>query len=192
MLNAENYKVPNNEPQVPLPVELVSFDAKLRNGKVALTWVTAQEKNNRGFELQRSQNGRDFTSFGFVAGHGTSSVRHEYSAEDAQPLAGTSYYRLKQIDNDGSVSYSQLVAVKNGRTAEVTVFPNPMDDVLNVRLASPGADAEVVVSDMMGRVVLRGKLSADGTFNTSSLRSGNYIVTVTNGAEKTNHKVTKR
>ncbi|WP_176133035.1 T9SS type A sorting domain-containing protein [Hymenobacter sp. CRA2] len=192
LLNAENYKVPNNEPQVPLPVELVSFDAKLRNGKVALTWVTAQEKNNRGFELQRSQNGRDFTSFGFVAGHGTSSVRHEYSAEDAQPLAGTSYYRLKQIDNDGSVSYSQLVAVKNGRTAEVTVFPNPMDDVLNVRLASPGADAEVVVSDMMGRVVLRGKLSADGTFNTSSLRSGNYIVTVTNGAEKTNHKVTKR
>ncbi|UYZ59617.1 T9SS type A sorting domain-containing protein [Hymenobacter latericus] len=200
---AENYKTPTvpdpiigirvpGTPQPPLPVELVSFDAKLRNGKVYLNWATAQEKNNRGFEVERSQNGSEFASIGFRAGHGTSAQRHEYSLVDEQPLGGVSYYRLKQLDNDGKVNYSPVLTVKNGRVADVAVYPNPVDDVLNVRLSQGGADADVVVSDLLGRIVLRGKLSANGTFNTSSLQPGNYVVTITSGAEKVTRKVTKR
>ncbi|KUG08442.1 hypothetical protein ASU33_09760 [Solirubrum puertoriconensis] len=200
---AENYKTPTipdpivgirvpGQPQPPLPVELVSFEAKLRNGKVYLNWATAQEKNNRGFEVERSQNGNEFASIGFKAGHGTSAQRHEYSLVDEQPLAGVSYYRLKQIDNDSKFNYSPVLTVKNGRVADVAVYPNPVDDVLNVRLSQGGTDAEVVVSDLLGRTVLRGKLSANGTFNTSSLQPGNYVVTITSGAEKVTRKVTKR
>ncbi|WP_162910481.1 T9SS type A sorting domain-containing protein [Hymenobacter oligotrophus] len=200
---AENYKTPTvpdpiigirlpGQPQPPLPVELVSFDAKLHNAKVYLNWATAQEKNNRGFEVERSQNGTEFASIGFKAGHGNSARRHEYSLVDEQPLAGVSYYRLKQIDNDGTVNYSPVLTVKNGRVADVAVYPNPVEDALNVRLSHGGTDADVVISDLLGRTVMSGKLSANGTFNTSNLKPGNYIVTISNGVEKVTRKVTKR
>lgn len=192
LLNAENYKVPNNQPQTPLPVELVSFTAQLRNGKVKLDWATAQEKNNLGFDIERSQNGENFRKIDFVAGKGNTTSRQEYSREDVAPLAGTSYYRLKQIDTDGTAHYSKMVAVYNGTKPEVSVYPNPVADVLHVSLGATSLDTQVMVTDMMGRTVLQGKLALDGTFSLGSLKAGNYIVTVTNGGEKTSHKVVKQ
>ena len=192
LLNAENYKVPNNQPQTPLPVELVSFTAQLRDGKVKLDWATAQEKSNKGFDIERSQDGRSFRAIDFVAGQGTSTSRHEYSREDAAPLAGTSYYRLKQIDTDGTFHYSKMVVVHNGGKSDVTVYPNPVVDVLNISLGAASLDTQVVVTDLMGRTVLQGKLGLDGTFSLRSLKAGNYIVTVINGGEKTSHKVVKQ
>jgi hypothetical protein len=193
LLNAENYKVPNNQPQNPLPVELVSFTAKLRNGRVLLEWATAQEKNNKGFEIQRSSDkGATFTALGFRNGNGTTSNRSEYEFEDARPVSGLSYYRLKQVDTDGTPHFSKMIAVDNSAKDVVSVYPNPVGNQLNVRLTGANTEASVVVMDMMGRKVLSGKLAADGTFDTSSLKTGNYIVTVTSGAETTTHKVVKQ
>lgn len=192
LLNAENYKVPNNQPQVPLPVELVSFTAQLRDGRVNLNWVTAQEKNNRGFEVERSQDNRTFGKIGYREGHGTSTSRNEYNLVDETPLAGVSYYRLKQIDTDGTSHYSKTVVVRNGGKLEVTVYPNPVYSQLNVRLNGATTDATVVVTDMMGRAVMNGKLSMDGSFDVSRLKAGNYIVTISSGGEKTSHKIVKQ
>jgi trimeric autotransporter adhesin len=194
LLNAENYKVPNNQPQTPLPVELKSFTAKLNNGKVLLDWTTAQERNNRGFDVERSLDGKNFTKLGFVEGHLTSTVEHDYSFVDARPLAGTSYYRLRQVDTDGKYAYSPMVSVRNTTKGqgEVAVYPNPVADQVNVRLTSGDADATVVVTDLMGRTVLSGKLATDATFDVSSLKPGNYILTVISAAGKTNHKIVKQ
>lgn len=192
LLNAENYKVPNNQAQNPLPVELVSFTAELRNGQVELNWATAQEKSNLGFDIERSQDGKDFQKIGFVEGSGNTTSRREYKHTDVAPLMGTTYYRLKQLDTDGKHHYSVMAAVFNGDKMSVTVYPNPVTDVLRVSLGTASADAKVVVTDLMGRTVLQGKLNADNTFSVASLKPGNYIVTVTNGGAKTNHKVVKQ
>ncbi|WP_165903806.1 T9SS type A sorting domain-containing protein [Hymenobacter gummosus] len=194
LLNAENYKVPNNQAQTPLPVELISLTAKLNNGRVLVDWATAQEKNNRGFEVQRSTDGENFTTLGFRAGKGNTTVAQRYSFEDGRPVVGTAYYRLKQIDLDGKVVYSTMAAVNNTGKGEVavTVYPNPAVDKLNVHISNGDTDAAVVVTDLMGRTVLSGKLSSDGAFDVSNLKAGNYIVTVTSASGKTNHKIVKQ
>ncbi|MCC3159475.1 T9SS type A sorting domain-containing protein [Hymenobacter sp. 15J16-1T3B] len=192
LLNAENYKVPNNQPQTPLPVELVSFTAKLRNGRVQLNWLTAQEKNNRGFEVQRSQNGRDFQTIGFVAGRGNTTVQTEYSSEDAQPLMGVSYYRLRQLDTDGTPHILPAVSIRNGGKLEAAVYPNPVTDKLTIRVSGASSEATVQVTDLMGRAVLSGKLALDGGFDMSRLKSGTYVVTISSGDEKVSHKVIKQ
>ncbi|WP_165822235.1 T9SS type A sorting domain-containing protein [Hymenobacter edaphi] len=192
LLNAENYKVPNNQPQTPLPVELVSFTAKLRNGRAYLNWVTAQEKNNRGFEVQRSQNGRDFQTIGFVNGRGNTTTQSEYNHEDAQPLTGVSYYRLRQLDTDGTPHILPAVSIRNGGKLEVSMYPNPVTDKLNVRVSGASSAATVQVTDLMGRVVLNGKLGLDGAFDVTRLKAGTYIVTVSSDGEKVSQKIVKQ
>ncbi|GAB3838486.1 hypothetical protein GCM10028821_40220 [Hymenobacter jeollabukensis] len=192
LLNAENYKVPNNQPQTPLPVDLVSFTAKLRNGRTHLNWVTAQEKNNRGFEVQRSQDGREFKTIGFVDGRGNTTSQSEYNHEDAQPLTGVSYYRLRQLDTDGTPHILPVVSIRNGGKLEVSMYPNPVADKLNVRVSGASSDATVQVTDLMGRLVLNGKLGMDGAFDVTSLKTGTYIVTVGSGDEKVSQKIVKQ
>ena len=85
-LSAENYLVPNNQPLTPLPVQLVSFTAQLRNKQVNLNWVTASEKNSRSFDVQRSSNGQTFTTVLTKAAQGNTSARTTYDAVDRQPL----------------------------------------------------------------------------------------------------------
>ncbi|GAA4384172.1 hypothetical protein GCM10023186_26100 [Hymenobacter koreensis] len=192
LLNAENYKVPNNQPQVPLPVELVSFTAKARNGRVVLDWVTAQEKNNQGFEVLRSRDGRNFSKIGFVEGRGTTSARTAYNYVDNAPLNGTSFYRLKQLDTDGNFSLSPVQAVVVGDAAEMALFPNPVVDVLNITLGDAAADARVTVSDLLGRTVLSQPLPANGQVDLRTLKPGTYLVNVVNGKQRLSRKVVKQ
>ncbi|WP_460676511.1 LamG-like jellyroll fold domain-containing protein [Hymenobacter coalescens] len=122
----------------PLPVELVRFTAERRGADAWLRWTTAQETNNAYFEVQASVDGQAFRPLGRVAGHGTSAVSHEYQFVD-QNLAryhhAVVYYRLRQVDLDGSQHESDIVTLAvpaAGLTAEV--FPNPATEQLTVRL----------------------------------------------------------
>lgn len=193
LLNAENYRVPSNQPLTPLPVELLSFTAQLRNGQVNLNWVTASEKNNRGFEIQRSQDGKIFSTIAYKEGRGTTSARTSYDAVDKQPLAGLSYYRLKQLDADGAVSFSPPVAIKNAGLAEATFYPNPTSGPLTISL--PQAQTEnglkVSITDLTGRVMVQQALSPSGEVDMSKLQAGTYIVTVGEGNTKITRKVVK-
>jgi hypothetical protein len=96
-----------------LPVELISFTGSIQNGLVNLTWVTASELNNYGFEVERSYNARNFEPIGFVLGNGTTSMQHTYRFADADKKGNEAYYRLRQVDFDGSYEYSPVIIVRN-------------------------------------------------------------------------------
>jgi hypothetical protein len=119
---APGQTTPGGTKITPLPVELVSFTAAKRNGEVALAWETASEQNNTGFEVQSSVDGKNFEAVAFVAsknGNATSLQRYAYSHKTAGK-EGLVYYRLKQVDMDGTVEYFTAKVVDLGRaTASV-------------------------------------------------------------------------
>ncbi|UOR03597.1 T9SS type A sorting domain-containing protein [Hymenobacter aerilatus] len=197
---AENYLTPTVPeavpayvaPGTPLPVELKSFAAKLTAGGVKLDWATASEKNNKGFEVQRSQDGEQFAALQFVKGHGSKASATVYSALDVQPLSGTSYYRLKQVDEDGTFAYSPVAAITNTEAArEATFYPNPAHDVLNISANEPLVGARVTVADLTGRIVLTSTLDATNRVSLSTLRTGTYLVTVETNTGKIIRKIVK-
>ncbi|TGD79721.1 T9SS type A sorting domain-containing protein [Hymenobacter wooponensis] len=179
-------------PGTPLPVTLVSFTAKLRNKQVALDWKTATEKNNGMFYVERSQDARTYTSILSRAGQGSTEKATSYSAIDAAPLAGTSYYRLKQVDFDGTTSYSSPVAVTNAGSAEVSMYPNPAEDILNIQLAGSTEGVRATITDLSGRVIRTEVLRADGQLNVRDLRNGTYLVTVGEGNAKITQRIVKK
>ena len=118
-----------------VPVELISFTHRIVNGKVILDWVTATELNNLGFEIQRSADNNIFTTIGFVEGKGTTTTNQYYSFTDNY-AASTVYYRLKQVDFDGSYNYSQVIEV-NGVTVSTIYleqnYPNPFNPATTIK-----------------------------------------------------------
>lgn len=191
VLNAENYLVPNNQPLMPLPVELVSFTAQLRNKQVNLNWVTASEKNSRSFEVQRSSNGQTFATVLTKDAQGNTSARTTYDAVDRQPLPGVSYYRLKQIDNDGKVAYSPTVSVQSDGLVDISIYPNPTSGKVTITLpAALAASApRVRISDLMGRVVQELSLPASGEIDLGALPVGTYLLNV--GGQQVRSRVVK-
>ena len=109
----------------PLPVELILFTATntARQG-VALHWVTASEKNSHSFVVERSADGKIFRSMGTLAAAGSTQARTAYDLTDEQPLSGTSYYRLRQVDLDGTTADSPVRNMKRVAKGEgLAVYP---------------------------------------------------------------------
>jgi len=123
----------------PLPVELTSFSGVFQNGKVKLLWKTETEVNNYGFEIERasSSHNTDWKNIGFVEGHGNSNSPKSYEFEDGSVLYGHYYYRLKQIDNDGSFEYSDIVEVDIPTLQDYAIleqnYPNPFNPETKIR-----------------------------------------------------------
>lgn len=119
----------------PLPVELLDFTVAPLQDHILLRWRTATEINNRGFDIQSSSDGKHWQSIGFVEGQGSSTALHDYHYEDAAPLPGLNYYRLRQVDYDGAEAYSEVRAVAWVSDKDVLVYPNPLlNDKLNINL----------------------------------------------------------
>ena len=120
-----------------VPVELTSFTASSNGNEVILSWTTATELNNRGFEIQRSVDGTGFFTVGFVEGKGTTTNPQRYSYSDKVPGNGQIFYRLKQVDFDGSYEYSDVVEVEwrtfNSYLLEQN-YPNPFQPHNNDRI----------------------------------------------------------
>ncbi|KUG09518.1 hypothetical protein ASU33_17550 [Solirubrum puertoriconensis] len=152
-------------PLNPLPVELTAFRAEATGeGKARLYWSTAQEKNNRGFEVERARNGEKWQYVGFVRGAGNSSQPRQYSLLDVSGLTDIVYYRLKQLDTDGKATYSPIAAVRlPAALGKLALFPNPATRELNVRLPNPTTGAvKVQVVDAAGRTVWSTEVPANG------------------------------
>ncbi|MGV3505076.1 MAG: IPT/TIG domain-containing protein, partial [Adhaeribacter sp.] len=143
-------------PNVVLPVELTAFTAKYINEAVELKWTTAMEKDNQGFEVEVSTDARYYQKVGFVASKNPNSraITH-YRFTDDQPIAsGDLYYRLKQIDLDGSVSYSKVERVFIQSMAKASVYPNPFNDVFMVKYeAESNHVITLTVMDAVGKVI---------------------------------------
>ncbi|GAB3994291.1 hypothetical protein GCM10028807_31710 [Spirosoma daeguense] len=115
--------VPNS-----LPVRLVSFIGKVGNGLINLSWETTAEQKNSHFIIERSGDATSFEAIGQETGRGTTSSRQQYVFVDKSPLDGANYYRLRQVDIDGSTAYSKMIAVVYAETQPVLeILGNPTD-----------------------------------------------------------------
>ena len=171
----------------PLPVELIAFQAATAGTGVALSWGTASEQANRGFEVERSADGQTFAALAWVAGVGASQSAHRYSYYDAKPLSTlVSYYRLKQVDTDGQAVYSPVRVVRYVLAPVITVFPNPTTDRVHVTWpASEGAITSWCLTNVLGQV-LATKLvagSQDFTVDLLPCPAGSYYLTVLAGEQ---------
>ena len=144
----------------PLPIELVQFDAIPVEKQVNLVWSTANEKNNDHFVLERSENGRDFIALTSIPGAINSNTLRNYNWNDIHPVLGRSYYRLKQVDEDGAFSFSPVRSVlfsAQDALSTFSVYPNPSNgNFIKVKLkdvvktSASSSDIEVELFDMNG------------------------------------------
>lgn len=171
---------------VDLPVQLTSFSGSSNNNLVNLRWTTATEINNVGFDVERNAN-NSWMKIGFVPGNGTSNTPHWYSYTGEKLGAGTSSYRLKQIDHDGGFVYSQEISVQAGGGPKVFAlnqnYPNPFNPTTTMQFTVPGdGRATLVVYNVLGQeaAILFDGLAAAGeyhqaTFDGSHFASGIYF-----------------
>ena len=172
----------------PVPVTLSSFKGEKQGSKNLLTWTTASEQNNKGYELQRSANGENFSTIAFVSSravNGNSNAALSYYYSDEKPFSGNNYYRLKQLDFDGKSTLSNVVLIKGAGTNSIvlsSVYPNPARNQLNVILSAPTNDrVSLVVTDVAGKVVMQQatQLQSGDNYlklNVSGLLSGTYMI----------------
>ncbi len=165
-----------------MPVTFVNFDGILQNASAVLNWSTANEFNNKGFEVQRSANGQVFNDIGFVNGAGNSSRINKYEYTDIKVLNGSNYYRLKQIDLDGRSDYSSVIRL-NYTKFDWTILGNPISNNSWVQVQiDKAANVIVQVVGINGNVIQtinKGKI-ASGTYSIplhlNNLSSGIYVV----------------
>ncbi|MEZ0487119.1 T9SS type A sorting domain-containing protein [Fibrella aquatica] len=121
-----------------LPVSLISFQGRAMVNAVQLNWATAWEQSASQFVVQRSRDAAEFAEVGTLPASGTTNRQRTYTLTDSQPTEGTNYYRLKQVDLDGSVNYSKIIAVTvYADQPSVRVYPNPTDGrYLQVQLSN--------------------------------------------------------
>lgn len=167
---------------LPLPVELSRFGATAKGKAVNLNWATASEKNNDRFDVQRSATGEAFETIGSVKGNGNSTVAHEYSFVDKQPLTGLAYYRLKQVDNDGTIAYSPVAVAKGPRT-EAMAFPNPSEG--QITLAADLGPVTYRVYNNLGQSILHGQATGGERLNVSGLPKGPFFLELTSSNGRT-------
>ena len=140
----------------PLPVELAIFTAEVVKGQVQLRWATASEQNSAAFVIERSAQGETYQAVRELSAQGNSTSTTVYAAADAQPLAGTSYYRLRQVDRDGAVAYSPVVKVSVvPGTLPILAYPNPATDrlFLDLTAAAVAEPCAVRVLSLAGQLV---------------------------------------
>ena len=192
----------------PLPVSLTGFDAKRIGADALVTWQTASEQNNKGFNVQVSSDGKTYRTIGFVASETpNSNAPKAYAYTDTEKnKAGTRYYRLEQLDLDGkSTFFAPRVVTFEGKAAEtstsIVAYPNPLNnEILHLSLNSSVSGTAVVrILDMTGRQVGQRQvaitLGSNDVMveNMSELKSGLYILNVMlPSGEKKTMKVTKQ
>jgi len=161
----------------PLPVTLVRFEAWPKRDAVEVEWATATERNNAVFVVERSADLEAWDPISEVEGAGNSQTMITYGTEDQQPLRGTSYYRLKQIDHDGTEVLSQVrpvQIVQKGR--DLFVWPNPAKELLHVQMDGPNSSAQVFNALGQPMHVAQAWLGNVVAFHIAALPSGTYQV----------------
>jgi predicted outer membrane repeat protein len=184
----------------PLPVELARLDARLEDGAVSVQWTTLSETENAGFAVQRKRQDGGWKQVGFVGGAGTTTQPQSYSLVDRDiPFEADSLsYRLRQVDTDGSGSFSDAVTVRRGAPSLklLSTYPNPARQQATVRYAVPERqEITIRLHDVLGREVRtlvrsrkegRQKLSLD----VGGLSSGVYFLRLQSGGEMRTRKLT--
>jgi len=179
-----------------LPVELVSFNASLSGNKVELSWITSSEINNQGFEIQRRFANSEFTPIGFIQGHGSTTELNHYSFSDLIETSDNYFYRLKQIDYDGTFEYSNEVMVEylemNFKLHQN--FPNPFNPSTTITFSLPvNGNVKLSVFNSLGEevAILANEEISTGThsfnFDAINFSSGIYFYRINVEGEDGSH-----
>jgi len=160
-----------------LPVDLIAFSAEnYRNFKVKLAWKTAKELNNDYFSIERSDTGKNWIEIGQITGAGTIDSEQSYLFYDENPLEGLNYYRLKQLDFDGTFTYSSIELVWLNIKDKVTkVYPNPVANMLNIDADFKAIQA-VNIHDSNGRFLAT---YSSNRIDFEDYHSGVYYIQIT-------------
>lgn len=177
----------------PMPVELVYFRASPFGTKVRMNWATSQEKNARSFVVERSKDAELFEAIGTYAASGTTTQRKEYAATDEAPLSGISYYRLRQVDEDGTQYICRTISVvRDEADAQWKILGNPAVSSRNITVQASQKMTYELVSKT-GRVISlqTQELSSRQTLLSPSepLESGVYILRATAGGGSSSQRV---
>ncbi|MFN7313851.1 MAG: fibronectin type III domain-containing protein [Bacteroidota bacterium] len=173
-----------------LPVKWNSFDVvKINNQLVSVNFSVASQTNNKWFFIERSLDGNTFNKVGQIEGAVNSNVLMKYSFNDdiSDISQGYVYYRVKQVDLDGSTSTTEIKSVLIGQDASqmlsISAYPNPFSNVLQVQYPAADANGELILFDKEGRTLYSFPTEKDGgelTLDTSSLLPGIYFIRVNN------------
>jgi hypothetical protein len=196
-INIDGIRVATSWTLAPLPVELISFTASVTDNRIQLHWKTATEINNFGFEVERldserSTTGEVWKNIGFVEGHGNSSSEKEYDFVDKNvSLAGKYFYRLKQIDVDGTFDYSEVVEVELAAPSKFGIsqnYPNPFNPITTIKYSLPKTSyITLKVYNTLGEeiAVLVNEIKEAGIYNArfdaSKLSGGVYFYRIEAG-----------
>jgi streptogramin lyase len=160
-----------------LPIQLTSFVCKNNNDINQLQWQTATENNNKQFEIERSSNSSTFNIIGIVDGAGNSSSIKNYSFNDATPLAGNNYYRLKQIDYDGKFEYSAIILVRVAKIDDIIIYPNPFTE--ETKIINNYKNAKYVLYNEIAVQIKQGALQiGTNIIGTAPLAKGLYLIKI--------------
>jgi hypothetical protein len=184
--NAPNYWVDVlfTPGSIPLPVQYLYFNVIKQGDNAVLQWATAQEENNKGFEIQRSSDNASWNAIGFVTGAGNSQTSVNYQYIDNDPGNGIFYYRLRQVDYDGHSEFSKIDQIDFGGDLSLALMqnrPNPFNNSTMVDLVIPKSGrVQLLLYDEMGRIIqqLMDEFKMPGTYsiqvNRNGLSSGIY------------------
>lgn len=168
-----------------LPIELVKFNAINNGDRIVIEWTTASETNNDYFIIERSENASDFKPIAKIKGVGNNSYDNKYLCFDELPNSDIVYYRLKQVDYDGTFSYSSIVSVlSRNSTLNINVFPNPFSDFVVVQIDKfyHLNNTEIRVVNYLGQVVKSFYIEGNKNelIDLSDIEDGIYILDIPN------------
>ena len=175
-----------------VPVTLIDFYGKTTDLGNILSWQTATEVNNEGFDVERSADGKAFEKIGFAASKGMNSV---YSFTDDTPLS-ISYYRLRQKDLDGKTTLSKVISLNKSNNTAVKLFPNPMHNRLKIVFDNSEntafKDGQISIFDLRGQLILtKTSVLTDSDIDVSDLPNGMYIIQIQRNQDVFRQKIVK-
>lgn len=158
----------------PLPVILSSFKVYSENLKANLFWTTTQEKNSERFDIERSQDGKQWEQIGSVSSAFESSEKQNYRFTDSSPKDGTNYYRLKMVDKDQSFTHSNMCQA-NFQNIRLEIYPNPVAETLNIRLGKWSDVISIALLSSDGVIHYESGKILSEKIDVRAFKNGSYI-----------------
>lgn len=176
----DNFRTTGTNALAPLPVSFIAFSARKAGTDVQVIWNVAGEKEVLRYEVERSNDGRNFVKIGEVAATGASG----YAFTDPQPVTGVSFYRVRNVDLDGKYQYSKVIRINTSRVIGIRAFPQPARTEVTIEHGALKSKGWISLSSASGQVVKRVDVPADETqtlIDISQLKAGIYLLRFDNG-----------
>ncbi|MEO6868286.1 MAG: T9SS type A sorting domain-containing protein [Ginsengibacter sp.] len=171
-----------------LPVSQFDLNLVKKENQLMLQWHTKGEINSKGFEVQKSKDGSNFITISIVNSTSNNGDDASYQFTDNSPYNGKNYYRLKLVDKDQNFKYSPVRFIDFSSGGYVKVFPNPVEDILNINTNINFEKAILNISDMKGQIVLKSNVSGSGTISVplNKFAPGMYVARINDGKDTYN------